>query len=150
MIIRFLSLFLLTSVLTSFSPVPNDTEKECALSVEIKNVRNKDGVLYVFLYNYENQYPDNPYKHLTIDKSNIVNERILINLNGLAPGRYAVSILDDENINEDMDFFLGIPTEGYGFSNNVRPWLSLPDYSDLLIDLNEVHKKINISLHYIL
>jgi uncharacterized protein (DUF2141 family) len=39
---------------------------------------------------------------------------------GLAPGDYAVQVLHDENDNGDLDSFLGIPTEGYGFSRNPR------------------------------
>lgn len=39
---------------------------------------------------------------------------------GLAPGDYAVQVLHDENDNGDLDRFLGIPTEGYGFSRNPR------------------------------
>jgi uncharacterized protein (DUF2141 family) len=39
----------------------------------------------------------------------------------LAPGRYAVRVMHDENGNRKLDTnFVGIPTEGYGFSNNPR------------------------------
>ena len=37
----------------------------------------------------------------------------------LPPGTYAVQVMHDENENNKLDTnFLGIPTEGYGFSNN--------------------------------
>ena len=40
---------------------------------------------------------------------------------GLAPGRYAVSVMHDENGNGKLDSnFIGMPTEGYGFSNDPR------------------------------
>jgi uncharacterized protein (DUF2141 family) len=40
---------------------------------------------------------------------------------GLAPGRYAVRVMHDENGNGQLDRnFVGMPTEGYGFSNNPR------------------------------
>ena len=39
----------------------------------------------------------------------------------LAPGTYAVMITHDENGNGKLDTnMLGMPTEGYGFSNNPR------------------------------
>ena len=37
----------------------------------------------------------------------------------LPPGNYAVQVMHDENENGQLDTnFLGIPVEGYGFSNN--------------------------------
>ncbi len=37
----------------------------------------------------------------------------------VAPGRYAVMVVHDENGNGQLDTnMLGMPTEGYGFSNN--------------------------------
>ena len=44
-----------------------------------------------------------------------------LNVQGLAPGRYAVRVMHDENGNgqHDRNVF-GMPTEGYGFSNNPR------------------------------
>jgi uncharacterized protein (DUF2141 family) len=39
----------------------------------------------------------------------------------LAPGRYAVQVMHDANDNGDLDSNLvGMPIEGYGFSNNPR------------------------------
>lgn len=44
-------------------------------------------------------------------------------------GRYAFAFAHDEDDNGQLnrDFF-GIPSEGYGFSNDVRPALSLPSW----------------------
>ncbi len=37
----------------------------------------------------------------------------------LAPGQYAVQVVHDENDNNELDSnFIGIPSEGYGFSQN--------------------------------
>ena len=39
----------------------------------------------------------------------------------LAPGQYALRLTHDENSNGKLDSnFVGMPTEGYGFSNNPR------------------------------
>lgn len=39
----------------------------------------------------------------------------------LPPGTYAVQVMHDENGNGKLDTnFVGMPTEGYGFSNNPR------------------------------
>ena len=42
-----------------------------------------------------------------------------IDVAGLLPGEYAVSVIHDENDNRKLDRnFVGIPTEGIGFSRN--------------------------------
>lgn len=39
---------------------------------------------------------------------------------GLAPGRYAIALLHDENGNGRADMLLMVPREGFGFSRNPR------------------------------
>jgi uncharacterized protein (DUF2141 family) len=49
---------------------------------------------------------------------------------GVPAGTYAVSVLDDTNLNGKMDFnMLHIPTKGYGFSNDAKATLSPPSFS---------------------
>lgn len=144
-LISLLSIFLFTGSLPISEP-----EGDCTLSIEFSNFRNKEGVLYIFLYNYENQYPDNPFMHFAVDKKNVKNDHLLVNLPKLSKGIYAVSILDDENDNEDLDMWLGIPTEGYAFSNNVRPLFALPDYKELIFNLDKPSQRIKLKMRYVL
>ena len=146
--VKLSSLIILLLIGISTKKFKNETD--CTLSVELSNFRNNKGKLYIFIYNYKNQFPDNPYKYFEVDKFNVRNSRMLVNLPKIPKGKYAISILDDENSNEDLDRFLGIPTEGYGFSNNIRPLFSLPDYEDLVFDLNMKHQKLNLKLQYTL
>ena len=47
----------------------------------------------------------------------------------LKPGKYAISVLHDTNNNKDMDRNkLGIPKEGFGFSNNVTGAMGPPSF----------------------
>ena len=41
-----------------------------------------------------------------------------IHFDDIAAGSYAVSLFHDQNGNGRLDTFLGVPTEGFGFSNN--------------------------------
>lgn len=134
--------------LVSFDEEAN--EADAKLTVLFDNIRNKDGKIYVFIYSYENQYPDNPYLNFEIDKQVVSDYGTLKFMipESLSKGSYAVSVLDDENSNDDLDFFLGLPLEGYGFSNNVAPFLSMPKYDDLLFDLSSNKKTISLTLQY--
>ena len=147
--VRLISLLLLGTLLFSFYSV-SESDNSCTLSVEFSNIRNKEGSLFIFLYNYENQFPDNPFKYFEVKKDNISNNRLLVNIPNLVKGKYAISIIDDENDNADLDRFLGIPKEGYGFSNNVKPILSMPKYQELLFDLNQERMLLNLKLQYVL
>lgn len=49
----------------------------------------------------------------------------------LAPGEWAVALTQDTNNNDKLDKnMLGIPTEPYAFSNNVRPRLAAPKFEE--------------------
>ena len=54
---------------------------------------------------------------------------------GLAPGSYAVSVIHDENGNRRLDKnFVGIPTEGVGFSHNPRVTFGPPAFARASFD----------------
>ncbi|MDO7886059.1 DUF2141 domain-containing protein [Hymenobacter cheonanensis] len=49
----------------------------------------------------------------------------------LTPGEWAVALTQDTNNNDKLDKnFLGIPTEPYAFSNNVRPRFAAPKFEE--------------------
>ncbi|CCH02873.1 hypothetical protein FAES_4874 [Fibrella aestuarina BUZ 2] len=63
------------------------------------------------------------------------------------PGTYALAIYHDVNGNDKIDKkMFGIPTEPYGFSNNVRPRMSAPSYDDCKVVVGEAGKTISIQL----
>jgi uncharacterized protein (DUF2141 family) len=51
---------------------------------------------------------------------------------------YSFRFFHDENENEDIDTnWLGIPREGFGFSNNPKMLFGPPKFKKTLFDLNE-------------
>lgn len=127
-----------------------DNSNEGTLDVSLSNIRNSKGHIYIFIYSYENQYPYEPYKHYKVKKENVKEGLLTARISNLQlKDEYAISLIDDENDNEDLDRWLGIPHEGYGFSNNVKPFLSLPKYTDLLFNFSK-SKKLSVKMQYIL
>ncbi len=54
----------------------------------------------------------------------------MFDFTGLPTGNYAIAILHDENDDMKMNTnFLGLPKEGYGFSNNVMGAFGPPGYN---------------------
>lgn len=54
------------------------------------------------------------------------------------PGRYGFAFMHDEDADGDFDRDLfGIPQEGYGFSNDVRPNLAMPSFRDVSFEVGD-------------
>lgn len=67
----------------------------------------------------------------------------------LPPGRYAVIVFHDENDNRLLDTnFLGIPNEGYGFSNNATGLMGPPSFDAASVMVGDADQAIAISLIY--
>ena len=52
-----------------------------------------------------------------------------VRFEGLAPGTYAVAVIHDANGNARLDTMMGIPREGFGFSNNPAIGFGPPRFS---------------------
>ena len=143
---RLLYILILFFLIFSFQENTN----QGTLDISLSNIRNTEGYIYIFIYSYENQYPYEPYKYYKVKKQNVKNGYLTARISELQlKNEYAISLIDDENNNEDLDRFFGIPQEGYGFSNNIKPFLSLPKYDDLTFDFSK-SKKLSLKLQYVL
>jgi len=65
-----------------------------------------------------------------------------------APGRYALVMFHDANADGDLNLGPLGPTEGYGFSNNVRPFLAPPSLQSALFPVAAGDTRVTIRLHY--
>lgn len=67
----------------------------------------------------------------------------------LAPGRFALAAFHDENGNRRFDRnLLGIPVEGYAFSNGARGFLSAPAFEAAAIAVGDGGAEITIEMGY--
>ena len=99
------------------------------LKVEIAGLRSSKGVVLVTLFKEGKGYPDEPEKAFKKTKISIVDNKASIDFTNIPAGEYAIVVLHDENNNLKMDKNLGIPKEGYGFSNNVMGLMGPPSFS---------------------
>ncbi len=65
-----------------------------------------------------------------------------------APGRYAVVMFHDANGDGDINLGPLGPKEGFGFSNNVRPFLAPPPLSSALFTVSGPETRLTIRLRY--
>ncbi|MEO5946429.1 MAG: DUF2141 domain-containing protein [Chitinophagaceae bacterium] len=103
---------------------------ENKLSISITGLHNNKGHVLISLYKDGNGYPDKVDKAVRRAKLSITDKTASISFPGLIAGNYAIAILHDENDDEKMNTnFLGLPKEGYGFSNNVMGSFGPPSFS---------------------
>lgn len=67
----------------------------------------------------------------------------------IPPGTYALAVVHDENMNGKLDTnVLGIPREGYGFSNDAKALLGAPTFSAASFAYDGKNVDLTISLRY--
>ena len=122
---------------TSTGTVTIDTTYKLSnLSFEIKTFKNTNGQVVVALFNSSSNYSNNIiYKSFITP---ITSTEMKINFDSIPAGSYALSCIHDENSNSVLDQnVFGIPTEGYGFSNNPGITFGQPTYSQVKFTVAE-------------
>lgn len=119
------------------------------LDVTVTNVRSGDGNVTITLYG------DDPDDFLA-KGTKIVRHRVpavegetvdCLALPG--PGTYAIAIYHDEDGDRDFDRnLIGLPTEGYGVSNNPKLGFLLPDFEDVKFAVEEGENALSITMNY--
>jgi uncharacterized protein (DUF2141 family) len=130
------------------------------LRVVVEGVRSDSGTIMVGLYDTSEGFVA-AIKHST--EAGLLNDkgrRVGMALRAAAgvqsvvfadlpPRRYAIIVFHDENDNGRLDENAwGVPTEGYGFSNNAQGFLAAPSFAAAEITLGEENRSIAISLIY--
>jgi len=113
------------------------------IQLTIENLKSDEGEVYIGLYNKANNFTivDKAFQTQNMKSSTINLNTIFTNI---PEGKYAIAIFHDENSNKQLDKnFLGIPNEGYGFSNNIRPTFRSATFKESTIIVNQ---DVNISI----
>lgn len=100
------------------------------ITVKITDLRNNEGVISLELLDENKEI----VKKVT---NEIVDKKCIIVLDSLQNARYAIRFIHDENLNGEMDTnWLGIPKEGYGFSNDAYGFFGPKDFEEWLFELD--------------
>jgi uncharacterized protein (DUF2141 family) len=113
------------------------------LIIEFSGFDNNYGTVRVALVNDPTKFlGDSPLKAATVE---IKETKAIVKFNDLPFGEYAVSAYHDEDNDEELGTgMFGIPTEGYGFSNNARGSFGPAEYEDAKFSIDEPTKTISI------
>lgn len=139
-------LFLLLGIVSPFS-IFAEKPTTCELKIELKKVHNQKGNILIGIHNkkVKNFANSKPYKKIVIK----ANES-LANVS-LPCKKYAIALIHDENNNNKLDTnMIGIPKEGYGFSNNPPSNFGPPSYEKAEFTLKPGVNTIQIDLVYLM
>ena len=132
-----------------FSLIMNMTEAQ-TLDIHIKNIRNQKGQICIAIFaNQDGFNAEKTLYDVKYTKNEVVNGELHLHL-PFKPGKFGVSVLDDEDKTGKMEYgFLGIPKKGFGFSNFFLKGLCKPVFDDFSFSLekNEV-KVLSVKMKY--
>ncbi len=119
------------------------------LLVRIHQVRGADGLVSIVLYG------DRPEEFLDETRT-LLHVRVPSALGTVSAcltpagaGRYAVVVHHDENADGRFNFSLiGLPLEGYGFSNDAPARFSRPSYHDAAFQVEPGETVLDIRMRY--
>ena len=119
------------------------------LNVVVEGVRSSNGLVAITLY------ADNPSKFL-VRKGSLYVGRVDARAGTTRgciflpkPGVYAVAIYHDEDGDKSFDRTgLGLPAEGFGFSNNAATLAGLPQFKSVRLNVPKPGLTSRITLRY--
>lgn len=115
------------------------------LTVTITDIREAQGSLMVAVVDSDAAW-NNQAKPVAAQKVTAVKGEMTLKFADLPAGKYAVQVMHDENGNNQLDAnFLGIPSEGYGFSNNPNV-MRRAHFDEAVFEIDADSKAITIRL----
>jgi uncharacterized protein (DUF2141 family) len=129
------------------SRAPGGTARVGVIEAHVIRLRNNRGQVICTLFTPSDKFPDRSHKGMTI-AAPIQNGQAICRFKDLPYGNYAVVAFHDEN--HDGEFnqnWLGMPKEGFGFSENPGT-LKKPTFDDARLSLNQQVVRLIIRLNY--
>lgn len=108
----------------------NELKAQSNLEIKVLNLRSSNGSVALELVD-EN---DEIMKEIN---SKIINQICTIIVSDIKDGQYAIRYFHDENSNAELDTnWIGIPKEGYGFSNDAYGNFGPKDFEEWLFEVS--------------
>jgi uncharacterized protein (DUF2141 family) len=131
------------------------------LRITVEGIRSPHGTILIGLYDNiesftraielsdKDGFLNDPNRFAAVSlRANAAMKSAVVFTN-LDPGQYAIILFHDENGNGKLDKnALGVPTEPYGFSNNVQGFLGPPAFKKAVMQVNADDKAVHIVLIY--
>lgn len=120
------------------------------IHVKILNIKNSTGAVACALFESPAGFPTEFLQSATnIMMIKIRDTQARCDFEDIPPGRYALAVIHDENMNGKLDTTQrGVPTEGFGFSKDAKAFLSAPSFRAASFPYDGRNIELTISLNY--
>lgn len=106
-------------------------QSQITLTINISELENSNGQILL-------EFNDSEGNFIQGFEQKIVNKSCTIVIPSLKAGIYSFKYFHDENLNQKLDTnWLGIPTEGFGFSNNAKATFGPPSPEKTVFQLDK-------------
>lgn len=146
---RFFLLLLFLSSTFSVSSLAQHQAKG-SLHITFTEIRSDVGLIRIGIYSSDKEWIHHPKYSHKWDKSELKGDRLRVVVDDLPYGSYSISVLDDEDRSNSMNYKLKLPQEGWGMSNNPS-FLKLkqPGYDECSFKLDSPKISMEIKLNYL-
>ena len=132
----------------AFYAAPAFSESPSSVLIEVSGFKNTRGTLNCRLFSKAADFPDD--EGIVTLRVPITGPNTSCSFSNVEPGTYAIAVVHDENGNGKLDKnFVGVPSEGYGVSNNKTYALSAPKWDESTFKLGATESKaLQVKLRY--
>lgn len=123
---------------------------DATVTVNIDGLKGTEGVALVALYDSSESWLKVP-KAVQVVRAKITGASLSVELKGVKPGTYAISVFHDENKNNELDMrWLPYPKpkEGSGASNNAESKAGPPKWEAAKLDIGDGAQSFAVSVSY--
>lgn len=121
-----------------------------SVSMEVTGLRNAKGQVLACLTAHPKAFPDcskDPAARTAVVPA---GASVRIDFGHVPAGRYAISLIHDENGNRKMDMAIMMPKEGYGFSRNAPVSFGPPKFDKAAFDVTSGDVVQQAKMRYLL
>jgi len=132
----------------AFPVLPSLSQSTSTVLLEVSSLKNTRGTLNCRLFTKASDFPDG--EGILTVRTPIAGANTTCTFPNIEPGTYAVAVVHDENSNGKLDKnFVGVPSEGYGVSNNKTYALSAPKWDESVFTIAPSESKtLQVKLRY--
>ncbi len=138
--LRFSFFVLVASVLFTINTFAQElpdyvTDNSTSFTLQVHGFNKVEGELRIAMFDSKEDYTKEPVFAVVLP---VEGEEVEWKVPDLPYGEYAIAVYHDKNKNGKLDTnFLGIPKEGYGFSNNARGKFGPASWEDAKFSISE-------------
>lgn len=122
---------------------------EVRLIVTVTNVRSDKGLIAVTLYADDRRKFLAHHGSLYVGRVPATAPTTRVCIHVPAPGIYGLAVYHDEDGNRKFKrSAIGLPAEGYGFSNNASTFLGIPAFGSVRLPVPRTETETSVKLKY--